>query len=38
MNTEIKTGIDMAKATLNRKKTLFFSKMDLYLRKKLVKC
>jgi hypothetical protein len=28
----------MATAAFNRKKTLFFSKLDLYLRKKLVKC
>ena len=28
----------MAKAALNRKKALFFSKLDLYLRKELVKC
>jgi hypothetical protein len=28
----------MAKATFNRKKTLFTSKLDLILRKKLVKC
>jgi hypothetical protein len=28
----------MAKATFNKKKTLFTSKLDLELRKKLVKC
>jgi hypothetical protein len=28
----------MAKATFNKKKTLFTSKLDLNLRKKLVKC
>ena len=28
----------MAKAALNKKKTLFTSKLDLNLRKKLVKC
>jgi len=38
MDTEIKSSIDMAKAAFNRKKTLFFSKLGLYLRKKLVKC
>jgi hypothetical protein len=37
---EIKSRIDMAKAAFNRKKNLFFSKLDLlvYLRKKLVRC
>ena len=34
---EIKSRIAMAKATFNRKKTLFTSKLDLNLRKKLVK-
>jgi hypothetical protein len=34
---EIKSRIAMAKAAFN-KKTLFTSKLDLYLRKKLVKC
>ena len=33
----IKYRIDIAKATCNRKKTLFSSKLDLNLRKKLVK-
>ena len=28
----------MAKVAFNKKKTLFTSKLDLYLRKKLVKC
>jgi hypothetical protein len=35
---EIKGRITMAKAAFNRKKTLFTSKFDLELRKKLVKC
>jgi hypothetical protein len=35
---EIKARIAMAKAAFNRKKTLFTSKLDLELRKKLVKC
>jgi hypothetical protein len=35
---EIKSGIVMAKAAFNKKKTLFTSKFDLNLRKKLVKC
>jgi hypothetical protein len=35
---EIKARIAMAKAAFNRKKTLFTSKLDLKLRKKLVKC
>jgi hypothetical protein len=35
---EIKSGIVMAKAAFNKKKTLFTSKLDLNLRKKLVKC
>ena len=34
---EIKSRIAMAKAVFNRKKTLFTSKLDLNLRKKLVK-
>jgi hypothetical protein len=34
---EIKSRIAMAKATFN-KKTLFTSKLDLNLRKKLIKC
>jgi hypothetical protein len=38
MDTEIKSRIDTSKAAFNRKKTLFFSKLDLHLRKKLVKC
>jgi hypothetical protein len=33
---EIKSRIAMAKATFNKKKTLFTSKLDLNLRKKLV--
>jgi hypothetical protein len=35
---EVKARIVMAKATFNKKKTLFPSKSDLELRKKLVKC
>jgi hypothetical protein len=35
---EIKFRIAMAKVTFNKKKTLFTSKLDLNLRKKLVKC
>jgi hypothetical protein len=35
---EIKSGIAMAKAAFNKKKGLFTTKMDLELRKKLVKC
>ena len=35
---EIKTRIVIAKTAFNRKKTLFTSKLDLNLRKKLVKC
>jgi len=35
---EIKSSIAMAKAAFNKKKTLFTSKLDLNLRKKLVKC
>jgi hypothetical protein len=35
---EIKSRIAMAKATFNRKKNLCTSKLDLNLRKKLVKC
>ena len=35
---EIKSRIAMAKAAFNKKKTLFSSKLDLNLRKKLVKC
>ena len=35
---EVKYRIAMAKAALNRKTTLFTSKLDLYLRKKAVKC
>jgi hypothetical protein len=35
---EIKSRIAIAKAAFNRKKTLFTSKLDLNLRKKLVKC
>ena len=36
--SEIKARIGMAKATFKKKKTLFTSKLDLYLRKKLVNC
>ena len=35
---EIKSRIAMAKSAFNKKKTLFTSKLDLNLRKKLVKC
>jgi hypothetical protein len=35
---EIQSSIAMAKAAFNKKKTLFTSKLDLNLRKKLVKC
>ena len=35
---EIKSRIALAKATFNKKKNLFTSKLDLNLRKKLVKC
>ena len=35
---EIKSRIAMAKAAFNKKKNLFTSKLDLILRKKLVKC
>ena len=35
---EIKSRIAMAKAAFNKKKTLFTSKLDLNLKKKLVKC
>jgi hypothetical protein len=35
---EIKSRIATAKAAFNKKKTLFASKLDLNLRKKLVKC
>ena len=35
---EIKSRISMAKAAFNKKKTLFASKLDLNLRKKLLKC
>jgi hypothetical protein len=35
---EIKSRIDMTKAAFNKKKTLFTSKLDLNLWKKLIKC
>jgi hypothetical protein len=35
---EIKSRIAMAKAAFNKKRALFTSKMDLELRKKLLKC
>jgi hypothetical protein len=35
---EMKARIAMEKAAFNKKKTLFTSKLDLELRKKLVKC
>jgi len=34
----MKSGIAMAKAAFSKKKTLFSSKFDLNLRKKIVKC
>ena len=36
--SEIKSRIAMAKAAFSKKKTLFTSKLDLNLRKKLIKC
>jgi hypothetical protein len=35
---EIKSRISMAKAAFSKKKTPFTSKLDLNLRKKLIKC
>ena len=35
---EITSRTDMAKVTFNKKETLFATKQDLYLRKKLVNC
>jgi len=35
---EIKSKIAIAKAAFSKKKTLFTSKLDLNLRKKLIKC
>jgi len=35
---EVKSRITMAKAAFSKKKTLFTSKLDLNLRKKLIKC
>jgi hypothetical protein len=35
---EMKPRIAMAKAAFNKKKILFTSKLDLYLRKKVLKC
>jgi len=35
---EIKPRISMAKTAFSKKKTLFTSKLDLNLRKKLIKC
>ena len=35
---EIKSKIAMAKAAFSKKKTLFTSKLDLNLRKRLIKC
>jgi len=37
-HNEIKCTIAMAKATFNKKSTLFTTTLDLVLRKKLVKC
>ena len=37
-NSHVIDWIAMAKVTFNKKKTLFTSKLDLDLRKKLVKC
>jgi hypothetical protein len=38
MTCEIKSRIATAKAAFNKKRALFTSKMDLEMRKKLVKC
>ena len=38
MNCEIECRIGMAKAAFDKKKTLFTSKLELNLTKKLVKC
>jgi hypothetical protein len=38
ITNEIKSRIAIANAAFNKKKTLFTSKFDLNLRKKLVKC
>jgi hypothetical protein len=38
MYTEITSRIAMAKAMFHKKKTLFTSKLDINLRKKIVKC
>ena len=38
ISCEIKPRIAMAKAAFSKKKTLFTSKLDLNLRKKLIKC
>jgi hypothetical protein len=35
---EIKSIVVMAKAAFNKKKTVFTSKLDLHLKKKLVNC
>jgi len=35
---EMKLRIAMAKAAFNKRKTLFISKLDLYLRTKVLKC
>jgi hypothetical protein len=35
---EVKSRIAMAKAAFNKEKFLFTNKLNLYLRKKLVKC
>jgi hypothetical protein len=35
---EIKSRLPIAKATFSKKKTVFASKLDLNLRKKLIKC
>jgi hypothetical protein len=37
-NREVKSRFAMAKAAFNKKRVLFISKMDLELKKKLVKC
>jgi hypothetical protein len=38
LTRKIKSRIAMAKAAFNKKKALFTSKLDLNLRKKLMKC
>jgi hypothetical protein len=38
VHVKLNTGLSWQKAAFNRKKTLFTSRLDLNLRKKLVKC